>query len=410
MHRIVRLLAGGGGSDRGDPLQEPLASAVAHWKTWFGRRDEVVARVLPGVARWEWSQGSRHSLLPYHFQRFPGRGRVLQHAPVPKSQHHECGLDTDGRLLVECVYDYREQAFEAYVLHGDPVTQIVEFGPKPHIPIRSERIAFEDGRVVRHESFRLNGYTPKYAEKARSPDRLIEWLGPMGRFLLVEDYRYEGPRLAEIAAYGETPGVGPHRYVERFSHDAGGSLAAIDRRWAEGTIQAVYRPRRKGQGIDDLRRTAVAELVRGVVELVRATAPDGPVYCLELSYQEVTQYFPPLITLGFERDRHRVREPDLVFRPMLSGGRTLELPNPDSLAACRQFDQEIRSAQTWRMGEQMLREAAGTLTRQDWTGVMEVTDDFVAFALDPEMTELESALAASASADGIAEWKVRGWL
>jgi hypothetical protein len=154
----------------------------------------------------------------------------------------------------------------------------------------------------------------------------------------------------------------------------------------------------------------VAELVPAVVDLVRATTPDGPVYCLELAYREVTQYYPPLITLGFERDRRRVREPDLVFRPMLSGGRTLELPHPDSLGACRQLDQEVRSTKIWPLGERMLREAAAELTGHDWTDVMEVTDDFVAFTLDPEMTELESALAASASPDRVDEWKARGWL
>lgn len=404
------MLGRAGGEAAGDGLEEPLATAVAHWKAWFGRRDEVAGRLLPHVARWEWTLGPRHSELPYHFQRFPGRSRVLKQAPLSKSQHHECGLDADGRLLVERVYDYREQASEAYVLYGDALTEIVEFGPKPHIPIRNERIVIDEGHVVRHESFRLNGYTPKYAEKAHSPDGLIAWLGPLGRFLHVEDYRYDGPLLAAIDGYGEVPGLGPHRYTERFSHDADGSLTGIDRQWADGTVQVVYRPRRKGQGTDELRRTAVTQLVGAVAETVRAAAPDGPVYCLELSYQEIAQYFPPLITLGFERDRSVIREADLVFRPMLSGGRTLELPNPDSLAACRQLDQEGRGGGDWRLGERMLREAAVALTRHDWSGIMDVTADFVAFALDPEMTELEDALQASAPAESIADWKSRGWL
>jgi hypothetical protein len=63
----------------------------------------------------------------------------------------------------------------------------------------------------------------------------------------------------------------------------------------------VYRPRRKGQGIDDLRRAAVAELVPAVVDLVRATTPDGPCNCLELAYPPAgISFFVSLVDNTFE--------------------------------------------------------------------------------------------------------------
>jgi hypothetical protein len=34
--------------------------------------------------------------------------------------------------------------------------------------------------------------------------------------------------------------------------------------------------------------------------------------------------------------------------------------------------------------------AAAELSRYDWTGVMDVTDDFVAFTIDPEFTDIEA--------------------
>ena len=147
-----------------------------------------------------------------------------------------------------------------------------------------------------------------------------------------------------------------------------------------------------------------------MIDIAGSLGATGPVYCLELSYQAVTQYFPPLVTLGFEADRKPLREPDLAFRPMLSGGRTVELPDPDRMEACRQFDQEVRSRGKWPLGTRMLREASAMLTRHDWRGTMDVTDDFVAFALDPELDDLEEALSASASHDRVAAWRARGWL
>ena len=404
MEQLARAAAAEG------PMGDQLRQAVERWKAWFGRRDELAARVLPEVAHWEWSTGLRHSLLPLHFERYPGRGRVLKTAPQPRSQHTESGLASDGRLLAVRVFDYLEAAFETFVLHGDSVTDIVEFSPGAHIPLEHRRIEQEGGRVVHHESFRLNGYSPKMGAMGRDPDRLVEWLGPNGRFFLVEDYRYDGSLLREIACYGETPGLGPHRYVDHVSHDPGGAVAAIDRVWEGAPTQAVYRRRRKGQSLNDLRQAAVAELVPAVIDVVAGVAGAEQLYCVELSYQAVTNYFPPLITLGLEQKRQNLRERDLAYRPMLSGGLTTELPSPDRLEACRQLDQEVRNKQRWRLGTQMLREAAAELTRHDWTGLVEVTDDFIAFAADPEVDDLEEALAASAPSERIADWRARGWL
>jgi hypothetical protein len=391
-------------------LSDELARAVERWKAWFGRRDEVAARLVSGVTRWEWSTGRRHSLLPLHFERYPGRGRLLKEAPTPKAQHTQSGLAADGRLLVTYVFDYREEAFETFVHDGHAVADIVQFSPGPHIPLEHARIEREGGRVVRHESFRLNGYNPKIGAMGRDPDRLVEWLGPNGRFFLVEDYRYDGPLLREIAVYGETPGLGPHRYVDRVSYDTAGAVIGIDRVWENGPTQAVHRRRRKGQSLEELRAAAVAELVPAVADVVGPAGAGERVYCVELSYQAVAQYFPPLITLGFDRLRETLDEPDLAYRPMLSGGRTVELPDPDRLEACRQFDQEVRSGQRWSLGARMLRDAAAELTRRDWTGVLDVTADFVAFAVEPELDDLEDVLAASAPPERIAAWKVRGWL
>ena len=391
-------------------MDEPLASAVAHWKVWFGRRDELRKGILPEVARWEWSIGPRYSLLPLFFQRYPGRGRLLKDVPARKAQHRETGLDSGGRPIVQRVYDYRERASETFFLHGDVETRVVEFGPKPYLPLESTRILSESGRVIRHEQFRLNGYTDKYPKFAKPPERLVQWLGPLGRFLLTEDYRYDGEQLTAIEMYGESPGVGPYRVTDHISYDADGSLIGIDRVWADGTRQVVYRPRGRGLTLDELRNAAIAELVPAVVHAIRKAAPGERLYCLSLLYQEVAQYFPPLVVLGLERERARIGDPSLVFYPLLSGGISLELSNPDRLTSCRLFDQEVRSSQRWELGKALLRGAALELTRHDWTGALDVTDDFVAFAADPELSDLEEELSLVAPAERVTEWRARGWL
>jgi hypothetical protein len=161
--------------------------------------------------------------------------------------------------------------------------------------------------------------------------------------------------------------------------------------------------------LEALRAAAVSELTSAVAKRAGPAAAGRRVYCIELSCDGGQQYFPPLITLGFESDRAALSEPELAFRPMLGRGLTVDLPDPDALVACRQLDQEARGSQRGA-AVGMLRETAAALTRHDWAGIVEVTDDFVAFAIDPEFDDLESVLATGAGRDRIAAWKAAGWL
>jgi hypothetical protein len=85
---------------------------VKRWKAAFGQYDEFKASAEPAVVRWEWTNGGeRYSLLPFFFQRFPGRARALKEPPAVKAQHIEYGLDEQGRPRVRRMYNYLEQAF-----------------------------------------------------------------------------------------------------------------------------------------------------------------------------------------------------------------------------------------------------------------------------------------------------------
>jgi hypothetical protein len=53
---------------------------------------------------------------------------------------------------------------------------------------------------------------------------------------------------------------------------------------------------------------------------------------------------------------------------------------------------------------------AKTLTAQDWAGILDVTSDFVVFAIDHVFTPTEEALKASASQPQIDEWRLKGLL
>jgi hypothetical protein len=403
---------------------EPRQQIVARWKAAFGQYDEFRAGAEPAVVRWEWTNGGeRYSLLPLFFQRFPGRARALKEPPALKAQHIEYGLDDQGRPRVRRIYNYLEQAFEALYRYGESLTEIVEFSPPPRIPIRVEQIFHDQGRVTRHASFQLNGYAPLYSQKGKDPDALYEWLGPNGRFVGLENYDYEGDRLTAIRAYREAPTGASDpsfQYEEHFSYDDAGKLQRIERVFSYGATEVIYQKRAPGETFKSIRAAATQKMIAAVVERLRAAHIAEKLCCIELAYRAVTHYFPPYIVLGPESHRQQLLnsgDPDAryyIFTPVLDArpdnGLWLEITDPETLEVCQRLDQEIQTGEKWTTATRILREVAAALTRYDWTGILDTTPDFVVFAIDHEMDDLEAALRACVSKEQIRAWKKKGWL
>jgi hypothetical protein len=150
--------------------------------------------------RWEWTDGERYSLLPFYFRRFPGRARALKGPPATVGHYLRYGFDEQSRPRLHRAYDYldlygqdrlqqdhirgfsRDDVAETFYTYSETLAELVEFSVPPRIPLQVQQVFRKDGRVIRHASFRLNGYTPLYSKRGRDPETLYAWLGPNGRF------------------------------------------------------------------------------------------------------------------------------------------------------------------------------------------------------------------------------------
>jgi hypothetical protein len=397
---------------------------VARWKAAFGEYDELRAGAEPAVVRWEWTNGGeRYSPLPLYFRRFPGRARALKEPPAVKAQYREYGLDDQGRPRVRRVYDYQEKASEAFYRYGETLTEIAEFSPPRRIPLHVQQIFYDQGRVTRYASFRLNGYTPLFSRKGKNPDALYEWLGPNGRMVILEDYVYEGDRLIMVRSYREFPSGSSDpsfQFDDRFSYDDAGKLQRIERVFSYGVTEVVYQKRAPGETFTSIRAAVTQKMIAAVVERLRAAHIAEKLCCIELAYRAVEHYFPPYIVLGPESHRQQLLnsgDPDAryyIFTPVMDArpdnGLWLEITDPETLEACQRLEQEIQTGEKWTTATRILREVAAALTRYDWTDILDTTTDFVVFAIDHEMDDLEAALRASVSKEQIRAWKKKGWL
>jgi hypothetical protein len=422
-------------------IEESLNQIVERWKKAFSQYEELKAASKPAIVRWEWADFERYSLLPFYFQRYPGRGRALKSYPTAVGYYYRYGFDERDRVRMFRFYDYfhdlqgqariqqdsirnfeREDLAETFFSYSDTLAEIIEFSVPPRIPLIAQQIFYEDERVIRHISFRLNGYSPLYSEMGKDPDVLYEWLGANGRTKLFEQYFYADNRLTHMLIYSEHPGSPPlntFKAEETFSYDEAGKLLLIERQYESGERQLLYRKREKGQTFKSIRKIATQKLVAAIVERLRAENIHQKLCCIELSYRSVSNYFPPLIFLGFDEDRQKSLTSQIpvdqysVFAPALMGSiRNLEIDDPDTLEICGQLESEIKSGEKWRTATSILRDVAAALTRYDWNGVMETTADFVVFAIDweAEGDHLADVLEASVSKEQLREWKTKGWL
>lgn len=419
-------------------FEEILQPLVQRWKQAFGQYPALHADAEGAVSRWEWTTGERYSLLPHYFQRFPVRGRVLKEAPAGVGLFIRYGFDAQGRLRLHQTYQFRglerfgflhqlliqqtgyedlfSETFYAYSADG---VEMVTFSASPHIPLQVQRISCTGGQVGLYSSFRLNGYTPLYAEKGKDPDGLYAWLGYNGRFKTVEQYGYTESRLTEILAYYEAPGSQPNSARENFTYGEDGRLFRIERLWEGGQKQVLYQKRRKDQTFQDIRQVAVQRLVGAIIERLRTAEIRERLYCVELNYQSALAHFPPVVVPVPESYRQELIRtasgkvhPDIFLPVIMEKERYLEISDPQTLEACQALEQEIQAGQKWNTATRILRELAATLTRYDWSGILDVTPDFVVFALDPELEgdNLTAVLSSSVSKDQIREWKNKGWL
>jgi hypothetical protein len=421
--------------------QESLNQIVDRWKKAFSQYDALKLAAEPAIVRWEWTDFERHSLLPFYFNRYPGRGRALKGYPTAASYYYRYGFDELNRPRMLRFYDYfhdsqghahlqqdrmhnfeRDDLAETFFCYSDTLAEIIEFSVPPRIPLKVQQIIYEDERVIRHVSFRLNGYTALYSEMGQDPDELYDWLGPNGRSQQVEQYFYDGDRLTHLLLYSKHPGSPPLNIInaeESFSYDDAGKLLRIERRYESGERQILYQRREKGQTLKSLQENATQKMIAAIVERLQAENIRQKLCCIELSYRTVSRYFPPLILLGFDEDRQRLlasgdaQDRYSAFAPALLGQiRYLEINDPEALEICSQLEGEILSRQRWRTATSILRNVAAALTRYDWNGILNTTADFVVFAIDWEMEgdQLPAVLGASVSKEQINEWKIKGWL
>jgi hypothetical protein len=227
-----------------------------------------------------------------------------------------------------------------------------------------------------------------------------------------ETYVYRADRLVDIQTYSQRDDHPSVSASERLTYDRLGRLASIVRVGADGLRQTLYRRPQKGETIRALVKHIESHLMRVIPQMVRAAAVRAPVYCLALSYDLSDDLLPITLGLGLERERelqvgrygfgmdtakyaiwgpaefahYGMSEPAFDFTPYLDA---------NTVGSYDLLNQQLHLMGTTLPAEAMLNRVAVRLMKQDWSGLLNTTSDFVVYAVDYELRRLEYNLEAT---------------
>ncbi|MEV4514447.1 hypothetical protein AB0K00_36480 [Dactylosporangium sp. NPDC049525] len=394
-----------------DSVSYTAGTEVSDLDTRFqGLAEEYASRrsaAHDAVVRWDWYSHDAFDLRPLHYERDLRKpGRPLAERPPLDRDHCRIGFDAADRPVAFLEYSgflHGRLYYETYRDH-DAGAGLVE---QAHFyadgkPIYLHRYRFEAGRIRSATTVARHG----------------------GGY---EAYRYTGPHVTWIWVYHGSATGTPGRRLEPVrpftsisaEHDADG-LRRLEVHSGDAADLRYERPP-PAFTVDEACLAVHRELVRTIPATVAGLAGGGAAYCVALAYASANP-LDVLVHVGL--DAHR--------RTLLTQGSGDAVWNPADLAAEAQVDLDA-VADTARLlgqelaltdaedvgvprprGSQRARElfcaVAADLNTRDWTASLPTTDDFVVYAVDVELADLERNLPACLPPDRLTLLHDRGLL
>ncbi len=178
------------------------------------------------------------------------------------------------------------------------------------------------------------------------------------------------------------------------------------------------KPLPKGATLKSLGCELHKRSLQAVVKTLAKLKLKKPVYCLTLSYDcEGNPIMPPMLGIGLDSERQT---------RMKKGGKDAKLdiwdPEQMSLFAkvktdevifgdkklqkvCGYYNRLLNKKGDNAPAQKLLNKVAAELGRMDWTGKLTTTDDFIAYAVDTYLSDLQKNLKQSVPADRLKKLK-----
>jgi hypothetical protein len=238
----------------------------------------------------------------------------------------------------------------------------------------------------------------------------------MARTITIEEYSYDGDRIAEAKCLYSGSGPGRLQYKKAYNYLETGELDTIQSIYENGRTQLIYVRPDPNFNVEKSFNELATRLATLIIDTLVANNVQQPVALLDLSYRTIS-YWIPTITPTSQADKEVVLENwqgkdvfENLFIPPNYNAIYLDIAPIER--AWQQFFEHVDNEKRWDLGENMLRKTARLLTLGKLDGQLAVADEFVAYALDgeSEINQLpEILLECGLPETTLQEWKEKKW-
>jgi hypothetical protein len=387
----------------------------ARWQQVFTEYPSLKAANEAQVIRWEWATNQRYDPRPLYFQRHHVRpGKVIQEKTDDQVYVWQYGFDRHNEIVVTRLFGppipfVGTQTLETFSVRRGDLVECVRY-LKPNLPVEVIHQHFVDGRIAAFRSFSVS-VGPML--RATNPQTIHDLaVRTQGIAFCEETYEYQGDRITRIrVTYFRAGRADSLHHEETIQYDSAGRVLTIQGHYADGITQTIYQRAQKEQTISALARLVRRRLLEIIPQVIAKARIEPQVYCLVLHYLD--HFSSPTLMLGLESDRQAlIREhgSDVRYYLWMPVVPYLEITDPTHFEENALFDQQIALTEQWGRGRAMLRAVAADLMRLRWDGLLNVTPDFVIYAMDYECDDLLDSMAASVPRKQLIEFQLRGWL
>ena len=178
------------------------------------------------------------------------------------------------------------------------------------------------------------------------------------------------------------------------------------------------KPLPKGVTLKTQAKEIRKRLVEAVVKTLTKLKLKQPVYCLALNYDcEGNPILPPMLAIGLDSERQArlkkggkdakldIWEPEQMS--LFAKEKTDEVISDDKKLqeACDYYNRLLEKQGDNAPAHKLLNEIAAELCRMNWKGKLNTTVDFIAYAVDTDLADLQKNLKQSVPADRLKKLK-----
>jgi hypothetical protein len=365
-----------------------VSDLAARFARLAGEYDSRKRAATALVERWDWYSWPGLDLRPLHFERdLLKAGRRLAGRPPVDRDVLRIGFDAEGHAVVTEEY--------SGFLHGR---------------LYYETFVRHDGDTVEAAHFDMDG--PIYLHEYRFADGLMRSADTVARGGSGwESYTYTDGQISRV----EIEHDGRSGSVLMAEHDGGGLVRIVEVTGSRSEV--CYERPPAGFDLDATCRAIENALVTLIPDTVARLAVDGPAACVALSYcRSDALSLEVHAATADERALLAAIDTKAPWSPAdFETGTDVDL---DEVVTVRLVRQELAlldaadpdAAAGSEVGRRLLCAVAARLNLRDWSDTLPIADDFVVYAVDLELVDLERNLTACLPPYRLAALRERGLL